>query len=108
MNIKDRAAKYKQYLKTDDQDEAMRLLKEAFDVTQDDIDKDIEDIVNNIDNDPIFISSYRYNILMHDLRDMRDSSVINRSRKQVLSNAFITDTDEDSEEEDITQLFPVL
>ena len=102
MNSTDRCNKYKQYLNTSDINEAMRLLKEAFTVTQDDIDKDVSDIVNSVNTEPIFLTSARFNVLMHDLRDMRDVAEINKSRKYILKEAFV-----DKPDEDITKLFPV-
>ena len=87
MNIQDRHKAYSEYLTILEStkgvltEKAVECLNDAFDVTQEDLDSDINEIIKNSNNSPVLLKSAQLRVLMEDLRDYRDSLEIKKNRR---------------------------
>ena len=92
MKIKDRRKAYSEYLKIIKEgsitDKAIKALNNAFDVTPEDIDEDVNELIKNPENTPMFVQAARFRILMEDLRDYRDSTEIKKNRRAVIKDIY--------------------
>lgn len=107
MNIQDRRKAYNKYLielgNGKLNDKAIQALNNAFDVTYDDIDNDINDLVKSPVGEPMYIKAIRFRILMEDLRDYRDSSEVKKNRKDILRDIY----NDSSESVNEQYIFPI-
>ena len=94
MNISDRKQAYKEYLAILDDtkgaltEKAIQALNDAFDITQEDLDNDVNELIKNPENTPMAAQAARFRILMEDLRDYRDSTEIKKSRRAVIKDIY--------------------
>ena len=90
----DRRAAYSEYIRIMTRnngkhtEDSLQKLKEAFDVTED----DIMAMANDVTLDShIDVRTARFTLMMEDLRDYRDTSQIKASRKDILKAAVEED-----------------
>ena len=92
MNTEERKKAYVKYLECVKNEglskEAIRNLNNAYNITEDDIKRDIDDIVKNSDVSTVYQQSLQMMVLMCDLRDYRDSMEIKKNRTDILKDIY--------------------
>lgn len=103
MRAEDRHTAYKKYIKLSEQgknaeyEDLINALMDSFDVSEQDIADDIDDIVKKPGSASSLEQSVQMRRLMEDLRDYRDISEINKHRNDILRDAYTSTDKKDNE-----------
>lgn len=107
MNIQERHKAYTRYLtllaEGNNSEELAKSLSDAFNVSEDDINNDVNDIIKLSEVSSVLEQSVQMRILMEDLRDYRDISELKKTRDDILIDAYSNTDDIDNE----IYIFPI-